>query len=118
MIKQELTTDRKVKIFRSVQFMHIMAEMIRMEFRMYMDVNFRNPAVNNHASRISQSAQAIQQHLSFLVKAKDTEYREEYTAELHRVFNFFIGLDIEQIREFMDGAEAQAREVQQLTSHQ
>jgi hypothetical protein len=106
MIKQPLTPERTANIFQSVQFMQVMAELIKVEFQMHMDTDFKNPAVNQHASKIKQSAEAIQLHLSGIVKAKDPEFfKNEYTPEIYRVFRFFIGMDAEQIREFMDGVE-------------
>ncbi len=110
MKKQQLTHKRAANIFKSTQFMTVMAELIKIEFMMHMDVDFRNPVINHNVSRIKQSAELIQLHLSAIIKTKDAEFREEYAAELHRVFNHFIGLDIEAIRDFMDAIDELVKE--------
>lgn len=100
-----MTVDRQNRIILSVQFMQIMAELIKQEHLMEMDADFRNPVINNFASRISKDATMIQTHLSSICPNKNMEFKEEYTGEMYRVFRFFIGLPLPQLKEFMDNCE-------------
>lgn len=106
-MKKQLTEQRAYNILQSVQIMQVLAECVSIEFQSELvDTNLKNPAINQHASRIKESATAIKTHLSGLVKSKDKEYfSNEYAVEMHRVLKYFIGLDIAQVREFMDGVE-------------
>lgn len=114
MKKTTLSPERSYKIFASVQFMAVMAEMIRIEHQMYMDADFKNPPVNNFAGRIRKDADAILMHLKsnpkLDFKNTDPEFSEEYAAEMHRIFHYFIGYPIEKIREFMDRLESTMQE--------
>lgn len=106
MIKQVLTPERKERVLQSVQFMAIMTEMIRLEYASDMDVRFKNPQINQFAGRIIKDCEAIKFHLKtdekIKIKFKDEEFAEEYAGELYRVFHYFIGLPIDQIRQVMD----------------
>lgn len=110
MKKQQLTPSRANRVFYSVQFMAIMAELIKQEHTTEMDVNFRVPEINMFAGRITKDAQAIILHLKshprLNVSNTDQDFTDEYVGELYRVFRFFIGMPIEQIKEFMDGIDA------------
>ena len=106
MIKQELTPERKERVFKSVQFMSVMAEMIRLEYMADMDVRFKNPQVNQFAGRILEDLKQIKFHLRNSEKVKlrfnVEDEAEEYAGELYRVFHYFIGLPVGQIRQVMD----------------
>jgi chaperonin GroEL (HSP60 family) len=110
MIKQVMTPERKARIIKSVTFMAMMAELIKMEHLVDMDVRFKNPLVNQFASRISKDAEAIRTNLltndRVSVQMINEDFTEEYTAELYRIFHFFIGLPIDQIRGVMDNLYA------------
>lgn len=101
-------SEAKVKrLHQSVQFLAIMAEVIKLEYASdLIDADFKNPMVNQFAKRISEDAKAIQFHLKkndrVSIEFKDPEFILEYASELWRVCNFFIGIDISQIREVMD----------------
>jgi hypothetical protein len=114
MIKQTLTPERKEKVFSSVQFMALMAEMIQIEHGIHMDVDFKRPQINNFASRISKDAAAILLHLQSDPKVQfknaDKDFTFDYALELHRIFQFFIGFPIEKIREYLDGIEKMREE--------
>ncbi len=117
MIKQIMTPERKARIYSSVQFMAIMAEMIKMEHLTdTIDTNFKNPQVNQFAGRIAKDAEAIQYHLrnndKVNIKFQDVEFVQEYAWELHRVFHYFIGLPLSQIKEVMDNLHALSEEVE------
>ncbi|GAA4338655.1 hypothetical protein GCM10023149_48770 [Mucilaginibacter gynuensis] len=115
MIKQTMTPERMNRIKSSVQFMLIMAEMIQIEYQQDMDVRFKNPQVNQFAGRIIKDAQAIHFHLKnndkVNIQISDSEFVEEYGIELHRVFKFFIGLPLSQVKEVMDNLESVSTEV-------
>lgn len=103
-----------MRVLKSTQFMLLMAELIKIEHTSDMDVDFRMPQINQFAGRIVKDAQAIQYHLKsntkLNLKVSDNDFVEEYTCELYRVFHFFIGLPIGQIKEVMDNLHAIAVE--------
>jgi hypothetical protein len=110
MIKQEMTPVRMTRIIRSVQYMAVMAELIKMEHLADMDTRFKNPQANQFAARIAKDADAIQLHLAtnknVNIKFAGRDYVEEYAGELYRVFHYFIGLPVEQIKTVMDQLES------------
>lgn len=112
MIKQTMTPERMVRIHKSVSFMAVMAELIKMEHMADMDARFKNPIVNQFASRIAKDAKAIQTHLAsdlnVNIKFQNIDFVEEYAGELYRVFHFFIGLPLSQIKDVMDQLCSQA----------
>lgn len=83
-----------------------------------MDVRFKNPQANQFASRIVKDADAIQLHLAtnsnVNIKFLDMDFTAEYAAELHRVFLFFIGLPITQIKQVMDNLHELSEAVEVL----
>ncbi|RAV52328.1 hypothetical protein DIU36_24650 [Mucilaginibacter rubeus] len=87
-----------------------MAELIKMEHMADMDVNFKNPQANMFAGRIAKDAQAIQTHLlsnpRVQLKVTDPEFVEDYAGELYRVFHYFIGLPLSQVKEVMDNLQS------------
>ena len=102
-----MTPERANRINSSVQFMLILAEMIKMEHASdLIDSNFKNPMVNQFASRIAKDATAIKTHLMTNDRVKvlvsDNEFFENYAGEMYRVFKYFIGLPLSQVREVMD----------------
>ena len=113
MIKQVMTPERANRIQRSVQYMLIMAEMIKMEHASDMDTRFKNPMANQFASRIANDAKAIQTHLltndKVKVQVTDYDFVEEYAGELFRVFHFFIGLPLSNIKTVMDNLHSLAQ---------
>ncbi len=106
-MKKKLSEQRVYNILQSVQIMQVLSEAIKIEFQSELiDTDLKNPAINQHAKRIKESASAIQIHLTGLVKNKDKEYFSyEYAVEMHRVIKHFVGMDINQVREFMDGVD-------------
>lgn len=117
MIKQELTPIRKKRIIKSVSFMAIMAEMIKMEYLQDMDTRFKNPQVNMFAGRIVKDAKAIQLHLAtndkVNIRFNSMDFIENYAGELHRVVQFFIGLEVAQIHDIMNQLYEQAEAVKE-----
>lgn len=102
-----MTPERANRIQRSVQYMLIMAEMIKMEHASdVIDSRFKNPMANQFANRIANDAKAIQTHLltndKVKVQVTDYDFVEEYAGELFRVFHFFIGLPLSNIKTVMD----------------
>jgi hypothetical protein len=118
MIKQEMTEVRKARILKSVTMMAVMAEVIKMEYIQDMDTRFKNPLVNNFANRIRQDAEAIQIHLktnqNVNIKFLDQNFVEEYAAELHRVFHFFVGIPLSQIKDIMDQLYEQSEQIEEM----
>jgi len=117
MIKQTMTPEKKARIYKSVQFLAVMAEVIKMEHLTdLIDTDFKNPQANQFAKRIKADAEAIQFHLKcndrVKIEFKDLEFIQEYAGELYRVFHFFIGLGITQIKEVMDNIEQIAEGVE------
>ncbi len=116
MIKQVMTPARANRIQASVQFMLIMAEMIKMEHCADMDVRFKNPQVNQFASRIAKDAEAIRIHLlsneKVRVQVTDNEFVQDYAGEMYRVFHFFIGLPLSQVKEVMDNLVSVSAEIE------
>lgn len=107
MIKPTMTPEKKARIYKSVQFMAVMADVIKMEHCSdAIDAEFKNPQVNQFAKRIIADCKAIQFHLKHndrvKIEFKDLDFIEEYAGELYRVFHFFIGLPLSQIKEVMD----------------
>ena len=103
-----MTEEKKARIYSSVQFMAVMAEMIKLEYMSDMvDAYFKNPIVNNFAKRISSDAKDIQANLrrneKVMINFQDLEFIEEYAAELLQLFHFFIELPLSQIKEIMAG---------------
>lgn len=107
-MKQQLSEQKITRILKSTQIIEVLAECIKIEhMNDLIDTKFRQPAINSHAKKIKESSQAIQTHLSFLVKNKDKGFfADEYALEIHRVLSHFIGLEITQIREFMDSLDS------------
>ncbi len=102
-----MTPEKKARIYKSVQFMAVLAEMMKIEHMSdLIDADFKNPQVNQFSKRIKADAQAIQFHLKHndrvKIEFKDLDFIEEYASELYRVFHFFIGLPLAQIKEVMD----------------
>jgi hypothetical protein len=117
MIKPTMTQGKKARIYKSVQFMAVMAEVMKIEHMSELiDSDFKNPQVNQFAKRIKADAQAIQFHLKHNdrvnIAFKDLEFIEDYAGELYRVFHFFIGLPLPQIKEVMDNLSEIAEAVQ------
>ena len=107
MIKPTMTPVKKARIYKSVQYMAVMAEILKLEHCSdAIDADFKNPQVNNFAKRIAADCKAIQFHLKHndrvKIEFKDLDFIEEYASELYRVFHFFIGLPLSQIKEVMD----------------
>jgi len=103
-----MTDEKKARIYKSVQFMAIMAEMIKIEHLTdTVDAYFKNPLVNQFAKRIASDAKDIQANLKrnekVMISFQDIDFIEEYAAELWSLFHFFIGLPISQIKEIMLG---------------
>lgn len=101
-------TDKKIaRIYKSVQFIAVMAELIKMEHLSdLVDSRFKNPVVNQFAKRIKNDANEIQFHLKkndkVMIEFQDIDFIENYAAELCRVFHFFIGIPFSQIKTVMD----------------
>lgn len=107
MIRPTMTPEKKARIYKSVQFLAVMAEVMKMEHATdLIDAEFKNPQANQFARRILSDANAIQFHLKkndrVNIEFKDLEFIEEYAGQLYRVFHFFIGLPLSQITEVMD----------------
>jgi hypothetical protein len=106
MIKQAMTQERANRILRSSQFMLLMAELIKMEHMADMDTRFKHPQANQFACRIAKDAEAIKTHLKTHMRVQmsvsDNDFVEEYAGELYRVFHYFIGLPLSQVKEVMD----------------
>jgi len=113
MIKQTLTPKRQEQVIRSMQVIAILAELIKLEHAVEMDVRLKNPRANQYASKIKEYATYIHQELvthDFIkCQIADRDFVETYSGELFRVVHFFIGMEIETIRETMDKFEALAR---------
>ena len=106
-IKPKMTPEKIARIYKSVQFMAVMSEVIKLEHcSEAIDAEFKNPQLNQFAKRIAADCKAIQFHLKHndrvKIEFKDLEFIEEYAGELYRVFHFFIGLPLDQIKEVMD----------------
>lgn len=106
MRNQPLTNERKARIFHDTQSVAILAEVIQVTHSINLvDTNFKNPAINNLASRIRKDAEAIQLHCSSLIKFKDRSFTEDYAAEIHVITEFLFTMSIDQLREFREGVE-------------
>lgn len=107
---QPLTDDRRERVYLSMQLISVLASVIQIEHAMESDVKLGKPEINMFAGRILKDAIAIQNHLSagdkLSLKTVNKGFIEEYSGELWRLNKFFIGLDIEQIREFADGIKS------------
>lgn len=110
MIKQQprMTDQKKAHIYESISFIAVMAELIKMEhLSELVDADFKNPLANNFARRIKNDANEIRRILkrneTIMIDFISTDFIEEYAAELYRVFHFFIGIPISQIKAVMDG---------------
>lgn len=116
MVKTAVTEERKNRIFSSIQHIAVMTEIIKIEYCQEMDVQFRDPYLNNLATRIGNDCLDLASRISKgpLVQftSKDADFSEDYAIELHRVFKLFIGMEIEKIAELMDGWEAIAEKVE------
>ena len=92
-----------------MQHMAIMAELIKIEYKFEMDVDFKIPTWNNLANRIGADCIEIVEQMKknkfVSVKNDQSDFLENYTIELQRVFKFFIGMPPEKIAELMDGWE-------------
>ena len=104
-----VTPDKAVRIVKSLQLFYILAELIKMEYyNDLVDAHFKNPAINQHAKRIKESAVAIQVHVASVLKqntAGNLDATTEYIGELYRLLDHFVGMDIESITEFLDGID-------------
>lgn len=115
-IKRDLTEEKKNRILSSVQHLAIMAEMIGIEYQMEMDVLYRDPYLNNLTNRIGTDCLSIDNRIRkgnlprFTVKDKD--FAEDYAGELHRLFKLFIGMDLQKIKDLLDGWEAISKNVE------
>lgn len=121
MIKQQMTPERKARVYKSVQFMAVMAELIKIEYQCDMDARFKNPLVNQFAGRIVKDANAILTNLAINqnvnIRFQSIDYIEGYACELHRVFHFFVGLPVDQIKEVMDNIYAVSEKVEDDQSY-
>lgn len=102
-----LSENKAQAIRNSVKIIGVLAEMIVVEHQSELvDTTFKNAIVNQKTKRIKQDAVGIIRDLStnqrVNIRFLDSGFIEDYACELHRVFTFFIGLPIEQIREVMD----------------
>ncbi|ASU34373.1 hypothetical protein [Mucilaginibacter xinganensis] len=98
--------------------MGVLAEMIAVEHQSELvDTTFKNAIVNQKAKRIKADAQAIKVDLStnqrVNIRFNDDNFIQDYACELHRVFTYFIGLPIEQIKTVMDNLYALSITVQE-----
>lgn len=107
--KQELTSTRRENVYLSMQTISILASIIQHEHSMENDVKLGKPEINMFANRILKDSIAIQQHLAtpgkLSIQTTNKEFIHEYTGEMWRVVRFFMGLSIEQIKDYMDGVE-------------
>ena len=107
-----MTPEKTNNILTSLQNIAVLAECIGIEFQQDLcDTRFKNPAINQHRKRITESAEAIKTHLASVIKNKDREFfGYQHAVEFHRAVTFFAGLDYLQLREFMDGVEEQIKQ--------
>lgn len=107
--KTVVTPEKAAAIVKSLQFFYIAAQLIKVEFQYELvDAKFKNPAVNFHAKRIMDSANAIQRDIASVLKPRtgsDINNTEEYINELYRLLDHFIGMDVKYISDFMDGID-------------
>lgn len=110
MEKVPLPAARVEKLHLSLQYMSIMSELIKMEYKVGMDADFRDPVMNNLANRIGNDSIDLAKRLRkcgrFEMKNVDESFLEDYTIEMYRVFQFFIGLRKDRVEELLDGWEA------------
>lgn len=108
-IKQQLTPERAANIKESMMVMCLLANVMKMEYAADMDVNFKNPMVNQFAGRIIKDVEAILYHLrnySTNAQVSDQGQLEEYAGEMYRVIHYFIRLPLGQMKEIMDNIES------------
>jgi hypothetical protein len=108
-VRNTVTPEKAYQIVKSAQFINVCAEMIKTEYSLdLVDTRFKNPAVNQHASRIKESANAIQLHTASIIQYKngvDRDYTTEYSNNLWRILHALIGLDLEHLEEHADYLE-------------
>jgi len=107
MITLKLTDKKRADIIKSVQIIGVLAEMIAIEHQTdLVDITFKNAMVNQKAKRIKADARSIKLDLStnqrVNIRFNDDNFIQDYACELHRVFTYFIGLPIDQIKSVMD----------------
>lgn len=107
MIQKKITGERRQQISASLLKISILAKLIQLEHAAELTIKFNKPEINRFASRIGSDATAIQNHLAagekVSIRYDSLENVDEFTTELYRAFEYFMCLDTEQIREFMDG---------------
>lgn len=106
-MKLQLTPKKAQAIFQSMQNTAILAQLISTEYQnQLVDTRFKNPAVNHHAKRIRESAEAIQLHLSSLIDTKDKEFFQyDYCTELYTLFSYFTTMPLETIQDTLKQIE-------------
>ena len=73
-----------------------------MEYQMELaEANFVNPRINMLRKRIAGDCAEIKKDICRRVNVKDADFADDYTAELHEINRLIIGIDIEDVREFI-----------------
>ncbi|HEY4326136.1 MAG TPA: hypothetical protein VGN20_19255 [Mucilaginibacter sp.] len=106
-LKLELSEKKRQDVVNSIKIIGVLAEMIKVEHQSELvDSTFKNAIVNQKAKRIKEDAIGIIRDLStnqrVNIRFLDDNYIEDYACELHRVFTFFVGLPLDQVKEAMD----------------
>jgi N-formylglutamate amidohydrolase len=106
-VKRVITDEAIADLLEHTQFIGLCSELVKIEYaNRLVDHKFKNPSINQHASRISQSAEMIQIHLASLTFNKDREFFSyAYCVQLHRILKHFMQLTIDQMDTFMTGVE-------------
>lgn len=106
LVKKELTDEKQNRVYMCMHRISMLTEIIKIEYLTEMDVDLKEPYLNNLANRIGKdaleilNAMARSQKVQYEVLNKD--YFEEYALEMHRVFHYFVGLEMEKVRDMMD----------------
>lgn len=69
---------------------------------------------NNHAKRIRESAERIQQEVNFILRVKDKDLMDEHVYEIVRLVKNFLTSKTHCLREFNDELEADTNEVKKV----
>ncbi len=103
MNKKPLTTANTEPVQYSLKKLMILSQLFNYEYQMYLvDTKFRSPQMNQFASRIGKDTAEIKRLLGGSVRLLETEYAEEFTGQLYRIFDKLCDLELEPLTIFAD----------------
>lgn len=110
----KLTKEQAVLLFKTNQMIMLLARGIEHEYWVHHKEFPLSANANNHAKRIRESAERIQQEVNFILRIKDRDLMDEHVYEIMRLLKSFLTANTKELREFNDSLEADTNEIKKV----